>query len=475
MRTGRGRAWASIVRRQPVVPWYAGTRVLLLLLALNVLPYFNRGAVTGDVTLYHQWITQSFDHGRFPLDSQKWQYPPGAAAPLLLPHIFPGSYYVLFFLMCLVADIAVFWMLLRTAKRNDAVNPSKAGPWLWTLGIAAIGPMAYGRYDLVVTASAVAALTLTLRSKRSTAVARGVLIGVGAFLKLWPGFFLFGAPKRRNGRLLFGVAAATAAVPTLLLELFFPGVLSFVTNQKSRGIQIESVFATPFVAGKWFGFHRPIANTEYGAYEFTGSGTSLAGKAALLGTVIGFAILLLIRRRAAVRGGFPFPAMLADVGFTAVLVSVATSRVLSPQYLVWLLGVAAVCLTRRETLMRTPAWLVLGATSVTQLIFPLFYHSLRFGQVYPGLILISRNGTLVIAMVLAVRALWRATGPDSVLLPSGVLLGQDGRDGVRLVQDVGTPLDGELGGGGAEDGPEAVVDGVRGPRRGGADRLVERD
>jgi len=37
--------------------------------------------------------------------------------------------------------------------------------------------------------------------------------------------------------------------------------------------------------------------------------------------------------------------MLADVGFAAVLVAVVTSRVLSPQYLVWLLGVAAVCLT----------------------------------------------------------------------------------------------------------------------------------
>ena len=95
-----------IARRQPVVPWYAATRVLLLLLALNVLPYFNRGAITGDVQLYHHWLTQSFDHGRYPLDDQKWQYPPGAAAPLLLPHWLPGSYYVLFFLLCLAADVA---------------------------------------------------------------------------------------------------------------------------------------------------------------------------------------------------------------------------------------------------------------------------------------------------------------------------------------------------------------------------------
>ena len=460
----------TIARRQPVLPWYAASRAVLLLLALNVLPYFNRGAITGDVHTYHDWIAGSFDNGRYPLSDQSWQYPPGAAVPLLLPHLLPGSYYVLFFLMCLAADIAVFAMLLRAAKRTDPDKPSPAGPWLWTLGVAAIGPMAYGRYDLVVTASAVAALTVTLRSKRSTAVARGVLIGVGIFLKLWPAAFLVGAPKRRNGRLLVGIAAATAAVPTLLLQVIFPGVLTFLTNQEGRGVQLESVFATPFLAGKWFGWSGTIANTKYGAYEYSGTGVWLAGKAALLSTAIGFGVLLLIRRRAAVRGGFPFPAMLADVGFAAVLVFVVTSRVLSPQYLVWLLGIAAVCLTRRETLMRTPAWLVLGATSVTQLIFPLFYHTLRLGQVSSGLILISRNAVLVVAAVLALRALWRATGPAS-----GVLLGQDPRDGVRLGKDERAPFDGEVGGGGAENGPERVVDGIGGTGRSGADSLVEGD
>ena len=40
-------ATMTIARRQPVLPWYAASRAVLLLLALNVLPYFNRGAITG--------------------------------------------------------------------------------------------------------------------------------------------------------------------------------------------------------------------------------------------------------------------------------------------------------------------------------------------------------------------------------------------------------------------------------------------
>ncbi|WP_344658382.1 glycosyltransferase family 87 protein [Catenulispora subtropica] len=459
----------KIARRQRVVPWYAATRLLLLLLALNVLHYFNRGAIIGDVQLYHQWITGSFDHGEYPLDDQKWQYPPGAAGPLLLPHWLPGSYFVMFFLMCLAADVLVFVLLLRAARAADPDQPSPAGPWLWTLGVAAIGPMAYGRYDLVVTATAVAALTVTLRSKRATAITRGALIGVGAFLKLWPAALLFGAPKRRNGRLLVGVAAAAAVVPTLLLQLFSPGVLSFLTNQKSRGIQVESVFASPFLVGKWFGWSGTARPTEFGAFEYFGTGVTAAGKAALVATAAGFAALLLIRRRAAVRGGFPFPAMLADVGLAAVLVAVVTSRVLSPQYLVWLLGVAAVCLTRRATLMRTPAWLVLGAVSVTQLIFPLFYHSLRGGQVYSGLILLGRNAVLVTAAILALRALWRATGPAS-----GLLLEQ-GLDTRGLGENVSAPFDREILRRGAEDRPEGLIHRISRPLRRAADGVVESD
>lgn len=453
----------TTLRRQPVLLCFAATRLVMILFAWDVLRYFNRGAVISDVQLYQSWIQDSFRHGRFPLHDHRWQYPPGAAGPLLLPKLLsnqlvPLDYLTVFAGMCFLADLAVFLLLLRTARRlaqADRAAP-QGGPWLWTLGIAAIGPMAYGRYDLVVTALAVAALTVTLRSRQSTAAVRGALIGIGALVKVWPAALLFGAPKRRNGRIMVGAAALAVAVPTLVLELAFPGVLSFLTNQKSRGIQIESVFATPFLVGKWFGWSGHIENTEYGAYEYLGPGVTAAATAALAATAAGFALLLWIRRRAAVNGGFPL-AMMPDVAFAATLVAVVTSRVLSPQYLVWLLGLAAMCLTRRDTVQRVPAWTVLGAVSVTQLIFPLFYHSMRGGQVFSGLILVARNGTLVAAAGVALLTLWRASGR------------------VRPGQDVGLPVGREVLGGGAEDRAERRPDRIGGALGSRADRLVEGD
>ena len=466
----------TTLRRQPVFLCFAVTRLVMVLYAVDALRYFNRGAVVNDVVLYQQWIDESFRNGQFPLHDHRWQYPPGAAGPILAPKLFsnwliPGTYYDVFVGMCVLADIAVFWMLLRTTRRNAALAAAKAGGdagddagrrppqgalWLWTLGLAAIGPMAYGRYDLAVTALAVAGLTATLRSRQATSALRGALIGLGALVKVWPAALLFGAPRRRNGRIMVGSAALAVLVPTLAIALFVPGALTFLTNEKSRGIQIESVFATPFLVGRWFGWSGHIENTEYGAYEFLGPGVAALATAALAATVAGFALLLWIRRRAAVNGGFPL-AMMPDVGFAATLVAVVTSRVLSPQYLVWLLGLAAVCLTRRETVQRGPAWTVLGAVSVTQLIFPLFYHSMRGGQVFSGLILVARNAALVAAAVLALVALWRASGR------------------ARPGQDVGLPVGGEVLLRGAQDGTERRPDRIGGALRGGADGLVEGD
>jgi hypothetical protein len=491
----------KIVRRQPVVPWFLGTRLVMLLLALDLLKYFNRVAVTGDVRLYDSWITGSFRHGQFPLHDHKWQYPPGAAGPLLLPKLFansviPGSYFVAFFVMCLAADGVVFWLLLRAARASEPVGSSSpasaAGPWLWTLGVASIGPMAYGRYDLVVTALAVAALCVTLKAERATLITRGALIGIGAFIKVWPAAILFGAPRGRRGRWLAGSAAVTLLLPTIGLQLAFPGVLSFLTNQKSRGIQIESVFATPFLVGHWFGLRRTVVNSEYGAYEYTGAGTALASTLAVVATAIGFALLLWIRRRAARAygpSGFPL-AMLPDVALAATLVAVVTSRVLSPQYLVWILGLGAVCLTRRDTVQKTPAWVILGAVSVTQLIFPLFYHSMRGGEIFSGLILVGRNGALVAAAVLALAGLWKATagGPGPASEPSSESAEGSSRSPSMagssqsaagsvpsLAEDVLPPLGGEVLAGGAEHAPEGLVDRVGGPARRGADGLVEGD
>lgn len=61
--------------------------------------------------------------------------------------------------------------------------------------------------------------------------------------------------------------------------------------------------------------------------------------------------------------------MSRDFVFTVVLLLVVTSRVLSPQFMIWLLGLAAVVLTAGTTRLARPAWLVLGATILSTSLF----------------------------------------------------------------------------------------------------------
>ncbi|WP_425443519.1 DMT family transporter [Streptomyces monashensis] len=108
-------------------------------------------------------------------------------------------------------------------------------------------------------------------------------------------------------------------------------------------------------------------------------------------------------------------AVLYDAAFAAVLVFVTTSRVISPQYLIWLLGLGALCLTGRSTVQRRPVLLILAACFFTVLEFPV-----GFGQVVrsdlPGIVvLLIRDGLLLAATVSACRRLWRSTasGPEA--------------------------------------------------------------
>ena len=110
----------------------------------------------------------------------------------------------------------------------------------------------------------------------------------------------------------------------------------------------------------------------------------------------------------------------ADAAFVAVLMFTTTSRVISPQYLVWLVGVAAVCLCHPSTRMRLPVWLVLAASFVTVLEFPLWFAHVVASDALGVTLLFVRNGLLLTATLLAATRLWRATVRRTAPVPDGV-------------------------------------------------------
>ncbi|MDQ8701455.1 glycosyltransferase family 87 protein [Streptomyces sp. LHD-70] len=381
--------------------WLA-TRTLLLLCVLKVVTVPGPD-VTSDVEIIYRGWYEILRTGTFPLDDVTWQYPPAAALAVLSPGLLPFlDYPTAFFTLCCGCDAAVLALL-----RHAGARPGRrtAGAWAWTVGVPLLGPTAYARYDLMVTAVAVLALLVGVRHARVLAV----LAAFGALLKVWPALLLLGVPRGPGTRRAWTAAALTALGLLLAFTAAMPGALAFLDFQRDRGIEVESVGALVLHVARAFGWPgRPQLN--YGSVEFIGPYVPLVSGAAQVLTVLGFGWLLLWRLRARSWA----PSTPGDAAFAAVLLFTTTSRVISPQYLLWLVGLAAVCLSYRAGRMRTPALLTLAATGVTFLEFPVWFAHVVAGDALGLTLLVVRNGLLVAATVTACRTLWRQTVTEPV-------------------------------------------------------------
>jgi hypothetical protein len=392
-------------RRGPVAAvcgLWALTRALLLVWVLHAndavgLPLFPGLDVTGDVSAtYYDWYLQ-LHAGTFPVHDVTWQYPPGAALAVLSPDLLPFlPYPTAFSVLLAVADAVVLVLLLRAARRPRG---SLRGAWLWVAGVPLLGPTGYARYDLMVTAVAVAALYAGARRPKLF----GALAGFGALVKVWPVLLLVAV--RRRGRAVWAAAVVTVGVG-LGVAAFWPGAFGFLQAQQDRGTEVESLGALVFHVARHAGWTGAV-QLNYGSMEFLGPDVPLVSKVAEGLTAVVFGWLLVWRLRA--RGRPWPPGVYADAGFVAVLLFTTTSRVISPQYMVWLLGIAAVCLARRDARMTVPALLVVAATAVTMLEFPVWFGDVVTSDALGIALLAVRNGLLVAACVTGGVQLWRAT------------------------------------------------------------------
>ncbi|MEU6378101.1 glycosyltransferase family 87 protein [Streptomyces sp. NPDC046909] len=384
-------------RRSPaglLVTWGL-TRLLLLLFVLKVF-VFPGPDVTSDVSVIYQGWYDVLRTGTFPLDDVTWQYPPAAALAILSPALLPFlQYATAFFVLAFVADLIVLSLLLYTGLRPGS---SLRGAWVWVVGVPLLGPTVYARYDVMVTAVAVAALLAGARHPR----VMGALVGLGAMLKVWPVLLLVAVRSRATWAWAVGTVAGLAA----LFSVTMPGAFAFLTFQADRGTEVESLGSLVFHVARQYGWDGQVL-LNYGSVEFLGPWVNIVSTAALALTAVAFAWLLLWRLRAT-----RFEAhTAADAAFVAVLLFTTTSRVISPQYMVWLIGLAAVCLCFRASRMAVPAVIVLVASFVTVLEFPVYFGNVVASDGLGVTLLFVRNGLLVAATVLAAVNLWRSTVP----------------------------------------------------------------
>lgn len=343
-------------RKGPLTTWVAFgmTRALGALLVTGVLPYSNRINVTEDVNLYG-FYARLLQTGHLPYRDFDLEYPPGILPLLGLPTSSWQGFRGEFLLAALIADAAVLTLLLWSGRER--------GSRVWVAAAVLVGPIWWARLDVFVAAALVAAVVAWERKRPAAA---GSALAFAALLKLWPvlllpGLFVALRSTSQRVRLLAG-AAGTASVFVLPLCVVGggPGLLRTLRYHQRRGLEIESLAATPLHV--YQAVHRLLPlDQSFGSVDFARPmSTPFLVAAEILTLVCWVSFLGTVSRR---RG--PRPSAAAMV-LALVALTLATSKVLSPQYDVWLASACALAIgeVRRHRALLVAAAVMLGSAQV---------------------------------------------------------------------------------------------------------------
>lgn len=367
-----------------LVGWFA-TRALILLQLLiwadNFLP---------DVRLYSTWTILLADR-QFPVGDAYWQYPPGAGVLFALSRFAGPDPVFGFVVLAFLADLALL-LLLINAGRTQAGERRFSGAWAWVIGGLAVGPVLVARFDIFPTVFAVAAVLFATKPVRS-----GVMAAIGALLKVWPILMLAVVSRRQLPKAALA-ALATGLVGVLAINAWASGGISFLGEQSERGLQIESVGALPYMIAGALGFEQNVV-LRYGAYEFVMSGVGLIGLAITVIGLLLFATIAVLRLTGRLEQVPP-----GDIALALILIAVATSRVFSPQYDIWIVGLGAACIADPRTRLRRVVIALIVMSAVTSIIFPWAYGSLMETTHYAVALQVIRIVLLVACTVIAVKS-----------------------------------------------------------------------
>ena len=285
------------------------------------------------------------------------EYPPLTLVPFSLALLAPLSYYqlVFSFLMALMA-VLVYWLLLRYGPRGAGLIFA-----LYLLGGAVA--TAHVRFDLLP-----AALTLIslIAAERRHWVSAYVALACGVLLKIYPMLLLpvlFVAEQQAEERmglppqflpltelprslwhtlqnirqwqwkhclLFLGVVGGVTGIFALLN--FQGAIVTQLAYFARRPVQVESSGSTLLWLTTLFGASLKITN-EYGSINIVNPFSSIVSLISTVLLLVGFVYCMLMQWHKKMD--------VVQTGIALIFVFIATGKVFSPQYVIWLIPLLA--------------------------------------------------------------------------------------------------------------------------------------
>ena len=393
--------YAAVAALLAAAVWYGG---------MERLGFYQDGQII-DTPVYLGYA-DAVAAGHLPYRDVAVEYPPLAFAAFLPPRAVtssPDRYRIAFademgLYACALAAVSV---LAAASAGHSRLRWAAAG-LLGALGPAVAGPIALSRYDLWPTL--LVALALWAAAARRDGLA-GAALGLGVAAKLWP---LLAAPPllalawRRGGvvRALAGLAVG-AGVPLVVTLAAAPhGLAHALRAQLERPLQIESTAGAALIGLTEHGVGTSLhVVTSHGSQNLTGG--AAGGVSTALPVVLGFALAWCWLEA----WRTPAPRARDDafrLAFASVVAALAFGRVLSPQFVLWLLPFPLLVRGRRGWASLA---LVVLALSLTWAEFPHRYWDYVGFDGQATAIVLTRDLVLValfVLLALPARALRRS-------------------------------------------------------------------
>lgn len=369
-------------------------------------------AVITDIGVYREAADRMLD-GQVPYRDFSLEYPPLAAGLFLVVGLVPGDYSIVFQIAMAACMCATVLGVTATARALGLplARQALAG------GAVAVSPLLLGnlvesRFDLALAAVLAWMLFAAVTGRWRLMWA---LFATGTLLKLTPLVFipllvLYHRHRADTGSALRGLGGGLVAVVAVVapfLILSPSGTWNILGYHLERPLQIESL-GSAYLLGLDVIADIPIrVVNSFGSQGLQGRGPDVLAAVTSVGVLALVVAVAVVFARLVRRTGAPVDARLvvaATAATTAVVI--AGGKVLSPQFLVWLLP-SVFLVTGRYGL--ATAGIAVGAFILTQSYFPHHYWDLVALGHTEVLLLVLRDLTLVAL----VAAAWPRRGPGA--------------------------------------------------------------
>ncbi len=344
----------------------------------------------------------AIEDGEVPYRDIRPEYPPGALPVFVLPALVSDDeqgFRDAFEWLMAACGVAV---VLLTGVALAGLRATRSRTVL-VLALVASFPLLLGsvvltRFDLWPAALVAGALAALIHGRHRLGF--GVL-GAAVAVKLYPAVlvplavaYVWRRRGRREAVLCLGVLAAVVALVFAPFLLVAPdGVAHSIGRQLSRPLQIESLGSALYLAVHHLLGLDVEMRSGHGSQNLHATGTGVA--AVLLSLIqIGALVWIWLRRPETAEE-------LVRWSAAALVAFVALGKVLSPQFLIWLVPLVPLVAGLRG---QHASKLLAGALVLTQLWFPSRYWDLvRELELLPSLLVLARDLVLVALLVVLLR------------------------------------------------------------------------